>query len=42
MSFTAIVNWKANQMYNKNAKKLIKATQHNPANRLWTMDARLN
>ena len=35
MSLTAIVNWEANQMYNKNAKKLIKAAQHNPANRPW-------
>ena len=42
MSLTAIVNWEANQMYNKNAKKLIKATQHNSANRPWERDARLN
>ena len=32
MSLTAIVNWKANQIYNENAKKLIKATKYNPDN----------
>ncbi len=32
MSLTDIVNWNANQMYNKNAKKLRKADKYSPAN----------